>query len=448
MAEAARTRWMLALGMGVTLMLAAAGCTRTTRPGGDGSTQDGLPDGGADGGADAGMVRTEVLSPVPLRIRLEELPAPFATQDASKQPRVVPVPDAPVLRVPEGFRVNLYAEHLGPARWMALSPEGDVLVVVSADTRIWRLRDADGDGAAEARELFADASNGLDLPFGLAFSPTHAYVANTGGVRRYAYQQGQGRLQGTGEEVTQLPGRGYNQHWTRNLRLAPDGQRLFVTVGSETNVNAEPAPRASVLVMGLDGSGRRTYASGLRNPVGLDFHPRTGEVYVAINERDGLGDDLVPDYLTHLEDGGFYGWPYAYLAPQNLDPRRAPGGRSEQPELAARTLTPDVLFQAHSAALGLTFYRGTAFPERYRSGAFVAFRGSWNRAQGTGYKVVYVPFTPEGRPEGGYEDFLTGFLLDPSVPSTWARPVGLLEHRDGSLLLTDDGNGRVYRIAH
>ncbi|WP_241758871.1 PQQ-dependent sugar dehydrogenase [Pyxidicoccus parkwayensis] len=392
--------------------------------------------------------RTELLKPASIEVKLDSLPKPFATQSASKSPDVIPVPADATLRVPEGFSVNLYAADLDQPRWMTLTPEGDVLVVESRNNRIHRLRDADGDGIAETRERFADAANGLNLPFGMAFSKTHFFVGNTNGVRRYPYQRGQRQLTGKGEEVTKLPGLGYNQHWTRNVRVAPDGKRLFVTVGSETNVDAEKSPRASVLVMGLDGSERQTFASGLRNPVGLDFHPRTGEPYVTVNERDGLGDDLVPDYFTRLKQGAFYGWPYAYLSPKNLDPRRMKNGKSEAPELAAKTVTPDVLFASHSAALGLTFYRGNAFPERYRTGAFVAFRGSWNRSEGTGYKIVYVPFDAQNRPTGAYEDFLTGFLVDGKGPTTWGRPVGLLELPDGSLLVTDDSNGRIYRVRY
>lgn len=397
--------------------------------------------------AQAARLRTEVLKPSLVKIALESLPKPFATESASKSPKVVDVPAEPTLRVPAGFSVNLYAENLKQPRWMALTPEGDVLVVESRANRIYRLKDPDKDGVAESREVFADESNNLNLPFGMAFSDTLFFVGNTNGVRSYSYTKGQKRLEGKGNEVTALPGKGYNQHWTRNVRVAPDGKRLFVTVGSESNVDVEESPRASVLVMALDGSGRQIYGSGLRNPVGLDFHPRTGELYAAVNERDGLGDDLVPDYFTRVQQGGFYGWPYAYLSPKNIEPRRMKSGRSEQPELAAKTLTPDVLFPAHSAALGLTFYRGTAFPERYRGGAFVAFRGSWNRTEGTGYKIVFVPFDAQGRPSGGFEDFLTGFLVDPKGPTVWARPVGLLELPDGSLLLAEDGNSRIYRIA-
>jgi len=198
--------------------------------------------------------------------------------------------------------------------------------------------------------------------------------------------------------------------------------------------------------MNLDGSQRKVFAFGLRNPVGLAFHPQTQALYATVNERDELGDDLVPDYLARLDDGEFYGWPYAYLSPGHLDPRLVKDGQSLRPDLVARTRTPDVLFQAHSAALGLAFYAGTAFPEKYRHGAFVAFRGSWNRNQGTGYKLIFVPFDASGRPKGWYEDFVTGFLLDPAVPTTWGRPVGALAMPDGSVLFTEEANGRIYRV--
>ncbi len=201
--------------------------------------------------------------------------------------------------------------------------------------------------------------------------------------------------------------------------------------------------------MNLDGTARQTFASGLRNPVGLAFHPTTRELYATVNERDGLGDDLVPDYLTRIQAGEFYGWPYAYLSNTRIDPNHTTqNGRSVRPDLVADTRTPDVLFQAHSAALGLQFYSSKTFPDRYRNGAFVAFRGSWNRHQGTGYKVVFVPFNQNGRPQGYYEDFLTGFLTNPTGPDTWGRPVGLLVLPDGSLLVTEEPNGRIYRIQY
>jgi glucose/arabinose dehydrogenase len=277
----------------------------------------------------------------------------------------------------------------------------------------------------------------------MAFAGGHFYLGNQGEVRRYPWREGQARLEGEGERITELPGGGYNQHWTRNVVLAPDGERLFVTVGSRTNAEPEPEPRASIFVMALDGSERRTFASGLRNPVGLAFHPRTGALYATVNERDHLGDGLVPDFFARIEDGAFYGWPWAYLAPGNVDPRL----RDRPRELVRRTRTPEVLFEAHSAALGLAFYDADAFPARYRGGAFVAHRGSWNRSRGTGYRIVFVPFDGDA-PRGTYEPFVGGFLIDPAGPTTWGRPVGVLATPDGALLFTDETGGRVYRVSY
>ena len=392
------------------------------------------------------LIRTEPLTPEPIRINLDDLRQPYATQSASQSPQVVPIPDSPTLQVPAGFQVNVFAEGLDRPRWLALTPNGDVLVTETRQNRIRLLQDKDGDGVAESRTTFADAQNGLEIPFGMAFADGYFFLGNHNAVRRYPYTEGQ-KISGTGEEIAALPGGGYRQHWTRNVVVSPDGQKLYVSVGSQSNADPEPLPRASVQMMNLDGSSQETFAYGLRNPVGLDFHPVTKELYTTVNERDKLGDDLVPDYLTRIRKGEFYGWPYAYLAPEFLDPRQVRNGKSIQPELAAKTQTPDVLFQAHSAALGLQFYDGQTFPEQYRNGAFAAFRGSWNRDRGTGYKVVFVPFN-EGRPQGDYEDFLTGFLEDPSGPTTWGRPVGLLVLPDGSLLVTEEENGRIYRIQY
>jgi glucose/arabinose dehydrogenase len=393
------------------------------------------------------LIPTEPLNPTPIRITPTDLPEPYASQSASQRPNVVPIPENPSLQVPKGFTVNVFAEGLNEPRWLALTPSGDVLVTETPDNRIRLLRDTNGDGAADVNQTFAEAANGLNIPFGMAFADGFFFLGNSAEVRRYPYSEGQQQLTGTGEKIADLPGGGYNQHWTRNVVASPDGQQLYVSVGSRSNADREPLPRASVQVMNLDGSNQQTFAYGLRNPVGLDFHPETGELYTTVNERDGLGDDLVPDYFTRIQQGDFYGWPYAYFSPDKLDPRQTSGGQSVNPELAAQTKAPDVLFQAHSAALGVQFYDGNTFPERYRNGAFVAFRGSWNRSAGTGYKIVFVPFE-NGRPTGEYEDFVTGFLTDPSVPTTWGRPVGVLVLPDGSLLFTEEPNGRIYRVQY
>ncbi|MBD3880610.1 sorbosone dehydrogenase family protein [Phormidium tenue FACHB-886] len=394
------------------------------------------------------LVPTEAFSPTPIKITLADLPQPFATESASKSPNVVGIPASPQLKVPQGFTVNVFAEGLNRPRWLALTPSGEVLVTETPQNQIRLLNDRNNDGAAEVNQIFATAENGLDIPFGMTFAGNYFFLGNSDAVLRFPYQSGQQKLEGTGEQIAELPGGGYNQHWTRNVVAGPDGQKLYVSIGSESNVEEEPLPRASVQVMNLDGSGQQTFASGLRNPVGLAFHPVTNDLYATVNERDGLGDDLVPDYLTRVQQGKFYGWPYAYLAPDRLDPRQVENGQSRNPQLAASTQTPDVLFQAHSAALGIQFYNGQTFPERYRNGAFVAFRGSWNRNQGTGYKLVFVPFGAENRPAGHYEDFVTGFVLNPSEPTVWGRPVGTLVLPDGSLLFTDEGNGRIYRVQY
>ena len=393
-------------------------------------------------------IRSETLTPQPIRITLESLPKPFATSSASKSPRVVSIPENPSLRVPTGFQVNVFAEGLDRPRWLALTPSGDILVTETRQNRILLLRDTNSDGVADLDKTFASSQNGLNIPFGMAFSGGYFFLGNHNAVRRYPYTQGQAQITGKGEKIADLPGGGYRQHWTRNVIVSPDGQKLYVSIGSRSNVDSEPLPRASVQVMNLDGSNQQTFAYGLRNPVGLDFHPLTGSLYTTVNERDRLGDDLVPDYLTRIRQGEFYGWPYTYLTPNLLDPRQVRQGKSRNPQLAVQTKTPDVLFRSHSAALGLQFYDGQTFPERYRHGAFVAFRGSWNRNRGTGYKVVFVPFDSNGRPQGDYEDFLTGFLIDPSVPTTWGRPVGLLVLPDGSLLITEEANGRIYRVQY
>lgn len=432
-------RWVL-----LVLLMSTAACDQT-RASKDAPTPSAIAQNSPQSKKN---IRTEPLSPTPIRVNLKDLPPPFATQSASKSPNVVSIPQNPVLRVPPGFTVNVFAENLNAPRWLALTPSGDVLVTETGQNRIRLLQDTNNDGVADVQKTFASSANGLNRPFGMAFAGDSFFLGNTDAVLRFPYTQAQQQISGSGKKIASIPAQGYNNHWTRNVVVSPDGKKLYVSVGSGTNVDEEPLPRASVQVMNLDGSGQQTFASGLRNPVGLGFHPVTKELYTSVNERDGIGDDLVPDYFTRIRQGEFYGWPYAYFLPNNLDPRQTVSGKSKRPDLVTRTRTPDVLFQAHSAALGLQFYDGQAFPQKYRNGAFVTFRGSWNRDRATGYKVVFVPFDNQGRSLGYYEDFLTGFLLNPTEPTTWGRPVGLLTLRDGSLLVTEEANNRIYRIQY
>lgn len=393
--------------------------------------------------SDRTLIPTSPLTPTPTRVDLNSLPPPFASPSTANPAQIVPVPNNPVLKVPAGFTVNVFADNLDSPRWLGVTPGGDVLVTETPKNQIRLLRDTDGNGTADVSDIFAGPENGLTQPFGMVFAGNSFFVANTNSILRFPYTPGQTKLTGTGQKIADLPGSGYNQHWTRNLAISPDGQKLYVSIGSSSNASPEPLPRASVQVMNLDGSNQQTFASGLRNPVGLDFQPQTGKLYTAVNERDGLGDDLVPDYLTGLQQGEFYGWPYVYLTPDRIDPRV----QGVSPDITTRTRTPDVLLQAHSAPLGLQFYDGSTFPEKYRNGAFVALHGSWNRSGPTGYKIVFAPFSVDGQPTGSYEDFLTGFLNE-SDRTTWGRPTGLQVIADGSLLLTDEVNKRIYRVQY
>ncbi len=364
------------------------------------------------------------------------LPPPYQTPSASNPPQVAPRPEGFAPRGPPGTAVDVWADDVRGVRWMALAPDGAVFATDHRQGRVLVLRDADGDGRVETRAVFA---TGLSLPFGLAFHPDGwLYVANTDAVVRFHYAPGQTRAEGAPERVAPLPGRGYNQHWTRNVVVAPGGREVYVTVGSETNDDVERDPRrAAVLECDPDGSNLRVYATGLRNPVGLAFHPATGALYTVVNERDTLGDDLVPDYLTAVRAGAFYGWPYAYFGAHE-DPHHA----GERPDLVARAVVPDLSLGAHLAALGLIFpTRDAVLP--MRGDALVSLHGSWNRAHRAGYKVVRARFV-NGQPTGQIDDFVTGWVAPDD--RVWGRPVGLLEIGDGSILVADDGADVIWRV--
>jgi glucose/arabinose dehydrogenase len=378
-------------------------------------------------------------------IKVADLPPANVQQGPVNPSKVIPRPEGAELTAPPGFQANVWAEgEFQRARWMALAPNGDVFVAEQGGReptgRILVLRDRDNDGKADERFVFA---TGLMQPFGMAFWKDYFYVANTNSVVRFKYKAGQTKAEGEAEKIATLPGKGYREHWTRNIIFNPAGTKMYVTVGSESNVDAESDPmRAAISEYNPDGTGHRIYAGGTRNPIGLAFNPANRQLWAAVQERDLIGDDLVPDYATAIKEGGFYGWPFSYIG-QNEDPRR----KGERPELVKKALVPDVLIQAHSAVLGLVFYDGKMFPREYQGDAFVALHGSWNRAKRTGYKIIRIRFK-NGRPIGGYDDFLVGWMLGEDKPEVWGRPVGLLVLKDGSMLITDDGANKIWRVSY
>ena len=375
------------------------------------------------------------------------LAPPYKSGSARKSSKVVPWPEGATPQAPEGFTVTRYASDLKHPRRTLSVGNGDVFAV-EANTResadqITLLRDADQDGKVDEQFLFAED---LKQPYGMAIIGDHFYVANTDSLMRYPYEKGATKLKtDEGEKLFDLPVGGYNNHWTRNLLASKDGKKLYVTIGSASNVGEFgmdfEKDRALIFEVNPDGSEKRVYGSGLRNPVGVDFNPVTGELWTAVNERDELGDDLVPDYLTSVQDGGWYGWPYSYYG-QVKDPRWQ---HDTHPEKVAKAIMPDVPLGNHTASLGLAFYTGDSFPEKYHGGAFVGQHGSWNRSKFTGYKLVFVPFDSEGKPQPP-EDFLTGFIADGEKSEVWGRPTGVEMLPDGSLLLCDDDAGIIWRI--
>ena len=404
-------------------------------------------------------------------IGLEDLPPPYSTPAAGNGPRVVKQPANAKLSVPPGFSVKLFVAGLSGPRLLRVAPNGDIFVAETRENRIRVLRTADGADTPAENQVFA---GNLDRQFGIAFfppgdDPHWIYVANNNSVVRFAYRNGDLKAYGTAQAILSKLTSSTGGHSTRDVAFSPDGKRMFISVGSGSNVaenmskkdsesvrrwEAEhgrgaawdsETDRADILV--CDPEGRqtvRTFATGIRNGVGLAVDENTGRLWTSTNERDGLGDNLVPDYITRVAEGGFYGWPWYYLG-NHEDPRHT----GERPDLAGQATVPDVLLQAHSASLEMAFYTATngaaAFPAQYRGDIFAAFHGSWNRSSRTGYKVVRVHLN-HGVPTGDYEDFLTGFVAN--ADSVWGRPVGVAVAHDGALLVTEDGNGTLWRISY
>jgi len=372
------------------------------------------------------------------------LPPPYATRGVANPSRVIPWPKGKMPTVPAGFEVSLFADELENPRTIHVLPNGDVLIMESlrrqGPSRIILLRDENQDGKPEHRKVFADNLNGA---FGMALHGNRFYVGNTDGVVVFPYRNGNTKITRQAEKILDLPSGG---HYTRNVIIDPDGKKLYISVGSATNVDQqridEKDPRrAAILQANLDGTAMRVFASGMRNPVGMDWDPKSKVLWTVVNERDMLGDELVPDYLTSVRDGAFYGWPYSYFG-QNEEPRK----KGQRPDLVAKAIKPDFALGAHVAALGLAFYNGKSFPARYHGGAFIGMHGSWNRSNLVGYKVAFVPFS-NGKPSGAMEDFLTGFLSNPKSNEVYGRPVGVAVASDGSLLVADDGGGKVWRVS-
>lgn len=432
------------------------------------------------GAAEATPARTPTTDPYDWRhaspgtlrqIMADKLPAPFSTSSARNNPAVVPQPANATLSVPPGFKVELFAKGLNGPRVLRVAPNGDIFVAETRVNRITVLRAADGAATPATNEIFA---SGLDRPFGIAFypagnDPKWVYIANNNSVVRFPYRSGDLKAGGPAEVIVPKLSGTTNGHSTRDIAFSKDGKRLFISVGSGSNVAEGSAKRtaeenrawdaehglgaawgaefhrANVLVTDPEGKAPlKIFAAGIRNPVGLAIEPGTGDLWTSTNERDGLGDDLVPDYVTSVKEGHYYGWPWYYLG-NHEDPRHA-GAR---PDLAGKATVPDVLLQAHSAALEIAFYTANSgaavFPADYRGDLFVALHGSWNRNSRTGYKVVRAKMQ-NGKPTGAYDDFLTGFVVDDR--GVWGRPVGVAVAHDGALLVAEDGNSTIWRVSH
>ena len=381
------------------------------------------------------------------KITVADLPKPFATQSAGAQAHMVPRPEGVWPKVLPGFKVEMYAQGLNNPRMIRTAPNGDYFVAESMSGRIHVFRGVSADGKAEKESVYA---TGLNRPFGIAFypqgpNPQWLYIGDTDEVVRFPYKNGDLEAAGKPEHVADLPSNGRG-HWTRDIRFTLDGKKMLVSVGSASNIDdpdTTPAEknRADVLEFNPDGSGMKVYAYGIRNCVGEEINPKTGELWCSVNERDALGDNLVPDYITSVKPGGFYGWPWWYMG-DHQDPRH----EGKHPELKDKAIVPDVLLNPHNASLGFIFYNGKQFPSEYDGDIFAAEHGSWNRSARVGYEVIRVPLHGTGHATGEYEDFMTGFVL-PSG-DVWGRPVAVTVATDGSLLVTDDGSNSIWRISY
>ena len=385
------------------------------------------------------------------RITVADLPQPYASKSVDNGPDLVARPADAWPRALPGFKVELYAGDLKNPRLLRTAPNGDVFLAESSAGDVKVFRGISHDGKAEQVQVFA---SGLTQPFGIAFyppgpDPQWVYVANTDWVVRFPYRDGDLKARGPAQKLAELPGGGRLRgggHWTRDIAFSSDRKKIYVSVGSRSNAddtdnNPAEYHRADILEFNPDGSGERVFAWGIRNAVGIAMEPKTGELWGSVNERDDLSDNLPPDYITHIQDGGFYGWPWYYIG-GHPDPRL----KGKHPELKSKVITPDVLVQPHNASLEMTFYNGKQFPDEYAGDIFAAEHGSWNRGVRTGYEVIRVPLHQKGRATGEYEDFLTGFVTP--AGDVWGRPVGVTVAQDGSLLVSDDGSNSIWRVSY
>jgi glucose/arabinose dehydrogenase len=383
-------------------------------------------------------------------ITVNDLPAPAPDQSVDNGPGMIPRPANAWPIAPKGFKVELYAAGLANPRLLRLAPNGDLFLAESATGKIQVFRGVTPDGKPQQVSVFAE---GLHQPFGIAFypsgpNPRYVYIGDTDGIVRFPYQNGDLKARGAAEDLAELPGGGRLRgggHWTRDLVFSKDGSRLFASVGSHSNVDdsdthPEEYHRADVLQFTPEGKFVKVYAWGIRNCVGEAINPITGELWCSTNERDGLGNNLVPDYVTHVQEGGFYGWPWWYMG-GHQDPRHI----GKHPELQSKVITPDIIVGPHYASLEMMFYEGSQFPADYKGDGFACEHGSWNRAQRTGYEVIRLPMK-NGHATGEYEDFLTGFTQGDG--QVWGRPVGIAEAKDGSLFVSDDGSNSIWHVIY